>query len=499
MKYFVSDKNMFAIVNFFKEKNILVSLNDPAFKIAQFKNWNVERISYTSPIVLNQRLKEKEKEKEKKEGKNEKEEENNQVQNSPPLKSSTLITYTRKNRYKTDKEEKSFYELPEHSFSDENLYFWDGTHHIELNLNLRLKNIEVFGGHPICEILENDRLLTKQVFQKLNIPTPPFEVAFSIDEAIQILKKSPFEKAVLKISTVSSSSPIATSIAPPQELASLLEENKALFEKAKNFIIEKFIEGKEISCERYTWKKQTGFFNFTIEAKKFLAGNLGVNTGCQFNLVFPDSLIDKIASLTKNKKEFQKVLYHIKEQLEKTKDIEAEILDINFIIDKDFNIYALEFTPRIGYLGTLSYAKILKDENFYWDYIPDYLEANFNPKLNLIAFGILLTLPPYPYTQIVKDPQLSPKDLYVEIQNFEETREKINIEIAPEGIEYDEDDKCFYSISDHLTSVHSTTTIDNISKLFSSTYSFIKDNIHAPNLQYRSDAENFFVEYFKSF
>jgi len=497
MKYFVSNGDMYALVNFFKEKNILVSMRDPAFKIAKFRNWNAEKILYTSPLVLNQRINQKTNEIDKDENeKNEKEPETKN-DNEKELKTSTLIVFTRKSRYKTQKEAENFKNLPEHNFSTDNIYFWDGNHHQELNLNLRMKGIKVLGGHPICHLLEYDRLFAKQIFQKFNIPTPNFEVAFDINEAIQILKKIPFDKAVLKVSSKASS--ISTSIAPPEELVSLLEENQELFQNAKNFIIEEFIEGKEISCEKYTYEGKSGFFNFTIEAKKFLAGNLGVNTGCQFNLVFPDTLIEKIASLTKNKKEFQKVLHLIKEQLEKISDIEAEILDINFIIDKDFNIYALEFTPRIGYLGTLSYAKILKDEKFFWDYIPDYLEANFNPKLSLLAFGILLTIPPYPYTEIVKDTQISPTDLYVEIQNFEETRDDINIEVAPESIEYDEEEKCFYSVSDSLASVHSTCEIDNISKLFSSTYSFIKENVIAPNIQYRSDAENFFVEFFKSF
>jgi phosphoribosylamine-glycine ligase len=484
MKYFVSNGEFYGILNFCKNKNILVSRGDPALKIAHIQNWNVEKIRFQDIEDDNNK-----KRKEKTENENE-EKQGETIKETEILKRTETILFMKRKRKQPKPEHLKWDELPEHEFSTENLYFWDGNIRNDINLKLRLKGFKIFGGHPICHFLEYDRIVAKQYFEKLNIPTPAFEVALSVDEAIKILNKISFKKAVLKPSA--NISAITTLIAPPKELASFLEENRTTFEKAKNFIIEEFKEGVEISCERYKWGNNIGFFNFTIEAKKFLAGNLGVNTGSEFNIVFGYDLIEKFASYTKNKRKTIEILENIYEELAKTQDLDCEILDINFIIDPlKQEYYALEFTPRIGYLGTLTWAKILKDENIYWDFIPDYLEENFTPPTSKFGFGVRITIPPYPYT----NPNINSQDVKVEIESFEETKDGVKIEVSPESIEYDEEENCYYSTGDNLCSVHSTS--EKLENLFEITYNFIKENIDAPALQYRIDAESFYVEYLK--
>ncbi|MFZ8804053.1 MAG: hypothetical protein ACO2PO_13870, partial [Candidatus Calescibacterium sp.] len=230
MKFFISNGEYYGILNFFKNKNILVSRGDPALKVAHFQNWYAEKIRFLELSEEKRRKPEEEQETEENQGE--------PIKKTDILKRTELIIFTKKRR---SKPKFSWDELPEHEFSTENLYFWDGNIRNDINLRLRLKGFKVFGGHPLCEILEFDRAVAKQYFEKLNIPTPPYEVAFSVDEAITILKKSSFERAVLKPSADISS--ITTLIAPPQELASFLEENRTTFEKAKNFIIEEFKEG----------------------------------------------------------------------------------------------------------------------------------------------------------------------------------------------------------------------------------------------------------------
>jgi phosphoribosylamine-glycine ligase len=482
MKYFISNGEFYGILNFCKNKNLIVSRGDTALKIAHIQNWNVEKIRFLDIENDNKSKKKNTDTDEEKQGET--------IKETETLKRTEAILFMKRKRKQPKPEYLKWDELPEHEFSPENLYFWDGNIRNEINLKLRLKGFKLFGGHPLCQMLEYDRIVAKQYFEKLNIPTPPFEVAFSVDEAITILNKISFEKAVLKPSADISS--ITTLIAPPKELASFLEENRTTFEKAKNFIIEEFKEGIEISCERYKWGNNIGFFNFTIEAKKFLAGNLGVNTGSEFNIVFGYDLIEKFASYTKNKKRTIEILENLCEELAKTQDLDCEILDINFIIDPlKQEYYALEFTPRIGYLGTLTWAKILKDEKIYWDFIPDYLEENFSPPTSKFGFAVRITIPPYPYP----NPNINPKDIKIEIENFEGGKDEVKIEVSPEGIEYDEEENCFYSINDNLCSVHSTS--DKLENLFETTYNFIKENIDAPALQYRVDAGAYYVEYLK--
>ena len=486
MKFFISNGEFYGILNFTKNKNLIVSRGDPALKIAHIQNWNVEKIRFLDIENDNNNNKKRKEEKtNENEGK-----QGETIKETETLKRTETILFMKRKRRQPKPEHLKWDELPEHEFSTENLYFWDGNMRNDINLKLRLKGFKVFGGHPICHFLEYDRVVAKQYFEKLNIPTPPFEVALSLDEAITILNKISFEKAVLKPSADISS--ITTLIAPPQELASFLEENRTTFEKVKNFIIEEFKEGVEISCERYKWGNQIGFFNFTIEAKKFLAGNLGVNTGSEFNIVFGYDLIEKFASYTKHKRRTIEILESLCEELAKTQDLDCEILDINFIIDPlKQEYYALEFTPRIGYLGTLTWAKILKDENIYWDFIPDYLEEGFTPPTSRFGFAVRITIPPYPY----KNPLINSKDIVIDINAFEGEKDGIKIEVSPEGIEYDEEENCFYSTSDNLCSVHSTS--EKLENLFETTYNFIKENIDAPALQYRVDAEAYYVEYLK--
>jgi len=124
--------------------------------------------------------------------------------------------------------------------------------------------------------------------------------------------------------------------------------------KGKEFILQEKIEGVEISVEGFyvDGKLVQGTLNSTLEAKKFLEGDKGENTGCAGSAVrIWKEKQPKIYRLTLKKLEpfLERFGY-------------AGALDVNCIVsEKDKMPYFIELTTRFGYNSVYALAEGLNE------------------------------------------------------------------------------------------------------------------------------------------
>jgi hypothetical protein len=263
------------------------------------------------------------------------------------------------------------------------VFILDASEDYEFLRSLKARGFKTFNGE-LCE-LEDDRVATMQVFERAKIPVPRWEYAETFEELIRKVENFRGEKIVVKGDKKIPS--WGTLSGTRDKILETLQRNEELWGEEKNWIIQEFVEGYEISCEVYVSRgvPYVPLTNFTIETKNLYAGNLGVRTGGETNLIIPWFGTH-----------FQQKLFETTLQLMSVVPVQNTIYDINYIC-KGERMYALEITPRIGYPGTITFAHILYNNDLYYDDVIEGLFSEIHCDINGFGFGIKLSLPPYPF------------------------------------------------------------------------------------------------------
>lgn len=213
----------------------------------------------------------------------------------------------------------------------------------------REKGYTVWGGGTFVDKLEHDRLYGMEVFKTHGIPIPEtFEVR-DLASVREVLSSefARHEKVVIKLDGADAAGSAFSFIAKnPEACEEQVEhwiDGGALSEWSG--IVQRFVEGIEVSVEAWWNGESFSTHNITLEEKKLLAGNLGPSVGCAYNTVVR---IDESSRLFKT-------------QLEPIAPILKEMcyigpIDTNSIVGEDGTAYALEWTPRIGYEATPTLA-----------------------------------------------------------------------------------------------------------------------------------------------
>jgi phosphoribosylamine--glycine ligase len=244
------------------------------------------------------------------------------------------------------------------------------------------EHVPTIGSNQVADDLEHDRLAGIEAMEECGIEVPPYESFSDIAPAIDWLKKNkvravfkPFGDRVDCATTYVAKS--------PEDMISYLEKLTSKV-KVKEFLLQEFVEGTEISTE--AWFNGEEFFalNHTLEEKKFMSGGVGPNTGCAGNVVWmpeQNRLFDAGVARAK------KFLMH--------QNFVGPI-DLNTIVT-DKAAFGLEWTPRFGYEGTCNLINLLPMEFGEFMHLIATGEA---PKLGkpkaAFAVSIRLSVPPYP-------------------------------------------------------------------------------------------------------
>ena len=138
--------------------------------------------------------------------------------------------------------------------------------------------IKVFGPNKFASQLEGSKIFTKQICKKFNIPTAKFGIFENEDRAIKFLKSTNFP-TVIKADNLASGKGVYICNNEQEAIVAVKEIFNGKFGKAKNVLIEEFLEGEEMSF--FTIHDGRTFKNFDTaqDHKRVLEGDRGKNTG----------------------------------------------------------------------------------------------------------------------------------------------------------------------------------------------------------------------------
>ncbi len=166
-------------------------------------------------------------------------------------------------------------------------------------------NIKVFGPNKVASQLEGSKIFTKNICEKYNIPTAKFGVFENELFAKKFINESQ-HPIVIKADNLASGKGVYICQNKKESEIAVKEIFDGKFGKAKNILIEEFLEGEEMSffivSDGITFKS----FETAQDHKRVLEGDKGKNTGgmgCYspsrlYNKELNDKIIKKIIKPT---------------------------------------------------------------------------------------------------------------------------------------------------------------------------------------------------------
>ena len=139
-------------------------------------------------------------------------------------------------------------------------------------------NIKVFGPNKFASQLEGSKIFTKKLCQKFKIPTAKFGVFNDKTESKEFLKKSNFP-IVIKADNLASGKGVYICTTNIEANIAIDEIFDGKFGKAKNLLIEEFLDGEEMSFFVLSDGITIKNFGTAQDHKRVLEGDLGKNTG----------------------------------------------------------------------------------------------------------------------------------------------------------------------------------------------------------------------------
>jgi len=275
---------------------------------------------------------------------------------------------------------------------------------------LRAHGLPVFNGSKIQDRLEDDRYFGLQVMQRAHIKIPITSPRLqSIADARQFMNAhKDIDRWVVKF-LGETTSPRSTAIGTPEEIIDELDTLLGEGEGSK-FIIQQFVEGVEVSTEIWVCNGNIVYpANATLETKRYLAGDIGINTGCMTSIVW-----------VYEEAEQQIVEEGIGKLAEQLKEWNYNgTLDLNSIVNDD-GVFGLEWTPRFGYNAIFALFELFDDEisRILHDAANGELEE-IPCRFNEAAYAIRLYTPPAPFTDYLTG------DIYERLKDLSEKGEDI--------------------------------------------------------------------------
>ena len=152
-------------------------------------------------------------------------------------------------------------------------------------------NIKVFGPNKIASQLEGSKIFTKQLCEKFNIPTAKFGIFENINSAQKFIQNSNFP-IVIKADNLASGKGVYICNNYNDSITAINEIFDGKFGKAKNLLIEEFLNGEEMSFFTIHDGKTFKCFGTAQDHKRVLEGDRGKNTG-GMGAYSPSRLISK--------------------------------------------------------------------------------------------------------------------------------------------------------------------------------------------------------------
>ncbi|MDY6038109.1 MAG: phosphoribosylamine--glycine ligase [Eubacterium sp.] len=145
---------------------------------------------------------------------------------------------------------------------------------------LNEKGIPCFGPNKAAAIIEGSKAFSKELMKKYGIPTAKYETFTDMDAAIEYLKKQKMP-IVIKADGLALGKGviIAETFDEARIAVKSMMEDKVFGESGSCIVIEEFLVGPEVSVLTFTDGKTVKPMISSMDHKRALDGDLGLNTG----------------------------------------------------------------------------------------------------------------------------------------------------------------------------------------------------------------------------
>ena len=140
--------------------------------------------------------------------------------------------------------------------------------------------IPCFGPNKTAAIIEGSKVFSKNLMKKYNIPTAEYEVFNDLEKALEYLETAPIP-TVIKADGLALGKGviIAETREDAKNAVRSMMEDKIFGESGNNVVIEEFLTGPEVSVLSFTDGKTVVPMVSSMDHKRALDGDKGLNTG----------------------------------------------------------------------------------------------------------------------------------------------------------------------------------------------------------------------------
>jgi phosphoribosylamine--glycine ligase len=334
----------------------------------------------------------------------------------------------------------------------------------------RRAGLHVIGASKFGDRLEMDRAFGRSIALQAGIPSPRTMVFDSVDDCMALAKAGGVDREVYWKTDAYLDGDATHKCADSEDLADYL----ALI-KRRGFngrcLLEEKLDGFALSTQRW-WNGSAwvGPYQWDIEHKAFMPGNVGPSTGCAFNAVGQyEEDEPTIAKMLRWDK-----LTHIFAQ----HDAAPGVYDINAIVN-DGKVHFLEWCGRFGYDSEPAATLLYDDYSRWLWYIATGQGEDAAPQRADFVLTIRLTVPPAPFEHIDREDEGSAVGVYVR----GETGDLWSGPFIGYELMHSEEDGLTVAAPEGLVGL-SATVGDEIGEMAEEAQSWPKENLRVPGLGY---------------
>lgn len=239
----------------------------------------------------------------------------------------------------------------------------------------------VLGGTELARRLETDRSFSLKLVSECGIKIPQTYPFTEGPAAIEFLKDAE-QRLCVKVDEDGGDKYMSFLGQSNDDVIHFIE-TKYKVEKHKGLVLQEYVEGPaELNTEAWfsggdlIWPVNAG-----MEQKRLMSGDLGPNTGCMSTLTWPLSKLPKVWTTP--------LLTWLK------KSEYTGPLDMAFKVGQDYELYFLEFTPRLGINAGFGLFDLMDGDLGEWLEKVALGDSRTMPLRN--EYDALITLSTYPY------------------------------------------------------------------------------------------------------
>ncbi|MCD7741752.1 MAG: phosphoribosylamine--glycine ligase [Ruminococcus sp.] len=146
---------------------------------------------------------------------------------------------------------------------------------------LQAKGFKTFGPKANAAIIEGSKVFSKELMKKYNIPTAGYEVFTDSDSAIEYLKKQNTYPAVIKADGLALGKGVILAQNETEAIKAVHEmiDEQKFGKSSARIVIEEYLTGPEVSVLSFTDGKTVVPMISSMDHKRALDGDEGLNTG----------------------------------------------------------------------------------------------------------------------------------------------------------------------------------------------------------------------------